>query len=59
VRRKPGGFGALAILAQPPGRKLVLRLRLEIVGVVALVCNWLEGSPERRLSMRPRFTAGR
>ena len=22
-------------------------------------CNWLEGSPERRLTMRPRFTAGR
>src|SRR5208282_2104585 len=22
-------------------------------------CNWLEGSPERRLTMRPRLTAGR
>jgi hypothetical protein len=22
-------------------------------------CNWLEGSPERRLNIRPRFTASR
>jgi hypothetical protein len=45
----------LPILAQPSDRKLVLRLRLEVVGVP---WAWLEGSPARRLSMRPRFTAG-
>ena len=30
---------------------------LAIIGVWRS-CNWLDGSPERRLTMRPRFTAG-
>ena len=40
------------------GGQLVLRLRLEIAGVVALV-QLARGIAHTRLTIRPRFTAGR
>jgi hypothetical protein len=48
----PGGFGALPILAQPAARKPVLRLRLEIVGVVALRATGSRARQRGGLSMR-------
>jgi hypothetical protein len=48
----------VADLGSAGDRELVVRPRLEVVGVGALV-QLARGSPERRFTMRPRFTAGR